>query len=161
MFQTSQRTKLSTNILCSKKLEWKTCRFPVSNSLLNHRMIQFRVNFIRDKNSSKTRNISFLNINRKYPTLLIRETKNAKRNSASDCENKVVWKPQRGRIRGWPQVQADKKLPLTRVASRRVRATEMCPLLSSFLPFVFSPVSASAKCLLAPFIPNQIPDPLV
>lgn len=58
---------------------------------------------------------------------------------ASDCENKVVWKPRRERVRGWPQVQADKKLPLSRVTSCRVRATKMCPLLSSFLPFLFSP----------------------
>lgn len=127
----------SVNIL------WMEKHFLVSNSLLNHHA---RYNFTRDKNSNNNSWNTKKRIHETtHPTVKIK-----------------LFGSRRGKEReGWPQVQADKKLFLTRPTSSRVRATEMCPLLSPFLPFFFPLVSASAKRLLAPFIPNQIPDPLV
>lgn len=146
----------NANIPRGKKLEWKACN--ISSFLILYSAIvwhDFVLIFSGIKNSS--RNISFLNINRKCPT-----NSWSQRTTRPIVKIKLFGSRREGTLGGGHKYRPIKSYPLPRVTSRRVRATKMlCPLLSSFHPLVFSPASAPAKCLLAPFIPNQIPDPLV
>lgn len=84
------------------------------------------------KNSS--RNISFLNINRKCLT-----NSWSQRTTRPIVKIKLFGSRREGTLGGGHKYRPIKSYPLPRVTSRRVRATKMRPLLSSFHPLVFFP----------------------